>query len=499
MSKAQRKQQRELPHSIEAERSVLGAMLLNPDAAEEAITILGQSAAPFYYEPHRKLYAVMLSIQQRNTPIDAVTLLETLQQFDALQLVGGASYVSELSGAAPTSANVAYYADIVRQKWLLRSLCERTSQIYYGVFGATDARAHLDEAERMIHELSDMQHSSHIQSLQEVLPAARDSLKKIAELKGKPSGIPSGYVQLDALTFGWQPGDFVIVAARPSAGKTAFMVNIGHHASDVYKSSVLIFSLEMPAQQLANRLICLCGGVSIQKLAADYLPQVNIPRIDIGYSQLLSSHIHIDDNSELTLHEMRSKIRRHVKRHGPTLVLLDYVQLMRLGYYVRDRHQEVAEISRGIKAVARQLKVPIIALCQLSREADKIVNPFSKLGSLRESGALEQDADVVIILNQPDERTVESMRDHLGQVITKESLLQVTIAKHRNGPIGQVYLHFDRATQRISSLQQVVSAQPPTQMQAPLGPPPMPRSNSSRASPLPAVDYVEEDDDPLNK
>ncbi|GMU92744.1 MAG: replicative DNA helicase [Candidatus Hydrogenedentota bacterium] len=438
------------PHNIEAERSVLGAMLLNPEAVGTGIEILKDDPAnTFYSEHHQLVYSAVLSLYRKNIPIDVVTLLEQLNRDGALEKAGGASYVAELAGAVPTSANIEYYARIVLDTAVLRRLISACSQLAGEAYQTPDdVNELLDRAEAAMFSIAETRQLSPIFSVGDLVPDAIDRIEAIIRAHKGYTGLPSGFHRLDEMLSGFQPSDMIVLAARPSVGKTAFALNVASHVAVHEKKSVLIFSLEMSKEQLVQRLLCMAGGIDSQRLRSGWLARNEFPKVQLGANKLSTAPIFIDDSPGITILELRSKARRHAATHNVDLIVIDYLQLMRAPSRSESRQTEIAEISRSIKGIARELRVPIVALSQLSREAEKDDTGAPKLSHLRESGAIEQDADVVLMLSRPPAHKRQGPDDDEDES-SHDKLIHVNIAKQRNGPTGRLDLYFDRNTQRF--------------------------------------------------
>jgi replicative DNA helicase len=425
------------PQNIEAERSVLGAMLLNPDAVGTAIEILRDRGEDmFYLEQHQHIYDAILALSAKNMPIDAVVMMDQLVRSGKLQAAGGVSYLAELTRAVPTSANVESYARIVFDCALLRDVIQTGTRLVSEAYsGETPAAVMLDHVERDLLRISQHATRTTNQPITTALDEAAESM--IARIRGEShTGCLSGYKDLDAVLWGFQPGDSIVLAARPSVGKTVFALNLAVEMAYQGKRGI-IFSLEMSAEALAQRLICGEAGVRSHDLREGKLGTHDIPRILAARDAIAALPIDIDDLSHLDVARLRSRSRQIAARQGLDFVIIDYLQLMAGDTKAENRQVLIAEISRSIKGLARELKVPIILLAQLSRQAEEHKDGPPRLSWLRESGAIEQDADVVLML----------ARD--------SSCLKVHVVKHRNGPTtpsdAPVLLHFDGPTQKISS------------------------------------------------
>ncbi|HHY94735.1 MAG TPA: replicative DNA helicase [Firmicutes bacterium] len=419
------------PQNLEAEQSVLGAMLLEKEAIVRAAEILRPE--DFYRDAHRQIFAGMLSLFEKGEAVDLVTLCEELRQQGSLEDVGGVSYITTLANLVPTAANVEYYARIVEEKAVLRQLIRTATDIVSRSYeGQEEIATLLDDAERRIMELSLRRSSQGFVRLKEVLMSTLDRLMQTVE-SGQATGFSSGYADLDHYTAGLQPSDLLILAARPSVGKTTFALNMARHVSVKHKVPVAIFSLEMSREQVAMRLLSAEAGVNQQKIRRGELEEQEWQALSRGLARLGPAPIFIDDAPALSVLELRSKTRRLRSEYGAGLVIVDYLQLLRPAGRAENRQQEISEISRNLKALARELKVPVLALSQLSRAVEQRQDRRPMLSDLRESGALEQDADVVMFLFTNAE-------------LERESQIEVIIAKQRNGPVGSVRMYFDRGT-----------------------------------------------------
>ncbi|MCF6285016.1 MAG: replicative DNA helicase [Candidatus Hydrogenedentes bacterium] len=432
------------PQSIEAERSVLGAMLLNPDAVGTAVEILRDDPADiFYVDAHQHIFTGILSLARENVPVDMVTLTEALTREGSLEQSGGVSYIAELTDAVPTSANVEYYAKIVLEAALRRKLitiCSRCAGEAYKAEGEVDDL--LDLAESEIFSIAQQRQLNPITKVADLLEAGIKRIEEQMKTDGGITGIPTGFTKLDEMLSGMQPSDMLVLAARPSVGKTAFCLNVAANAANTHKKGVLLFSLEMSKEQLVNRLLCMVGRVDSGRLRSGFLARAEFPKLQHAAEILSQSHLYIDDTANISVLELRSKARKHAQKHPLDLLIIDYLQLMSGSSRSESRQVEISEISRSIKGLARELKCPIIALSQLSREAEKDEGGTPKLSHLRESGAIEQDADVVMMLSRLGAAEQEG----------RENVIRLTVAKQRNGPTGVVELLFEKNIQRFLNL-----------------------------------------------
>lgn len=425
-------EQRVPPQNVEAEQAVLGAMLLSHDAVILAMERL--QSHDFYRDVHRVIFEGMEHLHRENKEIDVITLTEELRRMKRLDDVGGVEYVLQLPNLVATAANIEYHANIVSEKALARKLIstctELTTEAYDGEKEPEDL---LDDAERKILQLSDTKNRGDFASVGAVVETTLDKITKLYENKAGLTGLPTGFRDLDRMTSGLQPSDLILVAARPSMGKTAFTLNIAQNVGVRQRKTVAFFSLEMSQGQLVQRLLCQIAHIDSQKLRTGQLNSDDEwSRLTDACDKLYESPVYIDDTPGISVAEMRSKARRLKSEHGLDLIIVDYLQLMQ-GRNSESRQQEISEISRSLKALARELKVPLIALSQLSRSVESRQDKRPMLSDLRESGALEQDADIVSFLYREDYYDKETENQHITEVI---------LAKHRNGPVGSVKLYF---------------------------------------------------------
>ncbi len=445
------------PQSMEAERSVLGAMLLNPDAVGAALEILhDQTDGLFYAEAHQHIYDAMVGLFRKNTPVDAVTLVEQLSRDGTLEDAGGASYIAELTEAVPTSANVDYYARIVLDAAILRKLITSCNRLTVQAYESSDVNELLDQAEQEIFSIAERRQLNPIHRVSELIDASIEQIEAVIKAHKGITGMATGFTKLDEMLSGLQPSDMIILAARPSVGKTAFALNAARHAAVADGKSVLLFSLEMSKEQLVQRLLCMEGEINSVRLRTGFLAKSEFPKLQRAAGKLTEAPIYIDDTAGIGILDVRSKARRHMASHGLDLIVIDYLQLMRGAGRFENRQTEISEISRSIKSIARELRVPVLALSQLSREAEKDDTGMPKLSHLRESGAIEQDADVVLMLSRPPAHEAE------GQ----ENLIRLMVAKQRNGPTGKVDLLFDRDIQQFRNLMDGAGPPPPPEYDA---------------------------------
>ncbi len=425
-------EQRIPPQNVEAEQAVLGAMLLSHDAVIVAMEKL--QSQDFYRDVHRIIFEAMEHLHRENKEIDVITLPDELNRMNKLDDVGGLEYVLNLPNLVGSAANIEYYANIVAEKALARNLISTCTELTTEAYdGQKETEALLDDAERRILQLSDTKNRGDFASVGAVVEVTLDKITKLYENKAGLTGLPTGFRDLDRMTSGLQPSDLILVAARPSMGKTAFTLNIAQNVGVRQHKTVAFFSLEMSQEQLVQRLLCQIAHIDSQKLRTGQLnSDEEWTRLTDACDKLYESPIYIDDTPGISVAEMRSKARRLKSEHGLDLIIVDYLQLMQ-GRNAESRQQEISEISRSLKALARELKVPLIALSQLSRSVESRQDKRPMLSDLRESGALEQDADIVSFLYREDYYDKETENQHITEVI---------LAKHRNGPVGSVKLYF---------------------------------------------------------
>ncbi len=425
-------EQRIPPQNVEAEQAVLGAMLLSHDAVIVAMEKL--QSQDFYRDVHRIIFEAMEHLHRENKEIDVITLPDELKRMKKLDDVGGLEYVLNLPNLVGSAANIEYYANIVAEKALARNLISTCTELTTEAYdGQKETEALLDDAERRILQLSDTKNRGDFASVGAVVEVTLDKITKLYENKAGLTGLPTGFRDLDRMTSGLQPSDLILVAARPSMGKTAFTLNIAQNVGVRQHKTVAFFSLEMSQEQLVQRLLCQIAHIDSQKLRTGQLnSDEEWTRLTDACDKLYESPIYIDDTPGISVAEMRSKARRLKSEHGLDLIIVDYLQLMQ-GRHAESRQQEISEISRSLKALARELKVPLIALSQLSRSVESRQDKRPMLSDLRESGALEQDADIVSFLYREDYYDKETENQHITEVI---------LAKHRNGPVGSVKLYF---------------------------------------------------------
>jgi replicative DNA helicase len=422
------------PQNIDAEQSVLGGILLENEAINKIIEHI--TGDDFYRESHRKIFLSMLELFEKKEPIDLITLTDVLKKKNHLEDVGGSAYLSSLVDNIPTAANIAYYAKIVREKSLLRNLIGTATEIATrGYEDSEDVEDILDDAERSIFEITGKQIKPSFFDLKTILKESLRTIERLSERKEFVTGVPTGFVEIDRLTAGLQPSDLVIVAGRPSMGKTAFCLNIAQYAAIEAEIPVAIFSLEMSKEQIALRMICSEGRVDAHRLRRGFLEKEDWQKLIRAIDLLSQAPIFIDDTPALTVLEMRAKARRLKAEHNLGLLIVDYLQLMR-GRGGRDnREQEISDISRSLKALAKELNLPIVALSQLNRRVEDRPNKKPQLADLRESGAIEQDADVIAFIYRDELYNRSDDNPNKG-------IAEILVGKQRNGPTGDIKLTF---------------------------------------------------------
>lgn len=438
--------QRVPPQNIDAEMSVLGAMLIKKEAITQAQELL--KADDFYREAHRLVYESMLELAADSEPVDLVTLAEALRKKELLEKIGGISFLTQLANYTPTAANLVYHAKIVKEKSELRHLIDAATEIASNAYEATDDVTDImDDAEKKILAVAGSQATGGFEPIKDIVINAIDHVETIYENKGGLTGIDTGFTDLNNMTSGLQKSDLVLVAARPSMGKTAFTLNIATFAA-MHGHTVAFFSLEMSKEQLVQRMLCSEGGIDSQRLRTGTLGDEDWSNLIATADKVSKAKLFIDDTAGIGVMELRSKARRLKAEHGLDLIVIDYLQLMQGRSKGGDnsRQQEVSEISRSLKALARELDVPVVALSQLSRSVESRTVKKPMLSDLRESGSLEQDADIVMFLYR---------EDYYDQETQKKNITEVIIAKHRNGPIGTVELFFQKEFTKFRTLSKI--------------------------------------------
>jgi len=418
------------PHNLEAEKAVLGAILLEKDVIVDVVELL--KPEDFYRESHSIIYRTILELYDKNQPVDLITVTDELNQRNLLEKVGGAAYLTSLVAGVTSISNVEHYCRIIEEKAVMRRLIKASAEIMdSGYNESDDVENILDVAEQKIFDIAQSRNRQPFTPIKDVLIETIDRIDELYKNKGKIIGLPSGFVDLDMKTSGFQPSDLILIAARPSMGKTAIAMNIVEYVAVKQKVPVMIFSLEMSKQQLTQRLLCSLSMVDSHKLRMGDLTEEDWPKLAAAVGVLSDAPIYIDDTPAITTMEVRAKCRRLKLEKGLGLVVIDYLQLMQSNKKAESRQQEVSDISRSLKALAREIDVPVIALSQLSRAPETRSDHRPMLSDLRESGSIEQDADIVMFLYR---------EDYYNPDTDKKNIAEVIIAKQRNGPTGTVEL-----------------------------------------------------------
>ena len=422
------------PQNLDAEQCVLGSILLQQGALVKILELVAPQ--DFYREAHKVIFNAMVALFEKNEPQDLITVTNLLSDRNQLDAIGGPAYLSNLTDIVPVAANIIYYAQIIRTKSILRRLIQTCTEIASRCYEEQDDIDGLvDDAEQTIFEISRSKSNQDFQALSKIIPETFKRIEKLAEKKELITGVPTGYDDLDRITAGLQPSDLIIVAGRPSMGKTALAMNIVQNASIFHKTPVAIFSLEMSKEQLGMRMLCSVSRVDSQDLRTGFIRDPDWPKLARATGILSEAPIFIDDTPAIGVLEMRAKSRRLKTEHNIGLIVVDYLQLMRGRLNAERREQEISEISRSLKAMAKELNVPVVALSQLNRSLESRPNKRPQLSDLRESGAIEQDADVICFLYRDEiyNKSEDNPRRGIAEVI---------IGKQRNGPTGTVELTF---------------------------------------------------------
>ncbi len=433
------------PQNTDAEASLLGAILIDADA----IVKIADTIRPddFYDERHRRIYEGILALYEKHSPIDVLTLSDQLKTSGFLDMIGGPAYLTELTNYVPTAAHAEQYAEIIAQKGMRRRLIKATRDIVgLGYDESKSLQELIEEAESRLFEVSQRHIKQDIISIETILSESFDRLDELHKDKGKVRGVPTGFRDLDNILAGLQRSDLFILAARPSMGKTAFSLNLAHNVAVKANQPVLIFSLEMSKEQLVDRMLSMESGVDAWALRTGNLTDSDFEKLSHAMGTLGEAKIYIDDTPGITISDLRTKARREAHRQELGLIIVDYLQLMSGGSrFASDgnRVQEISEISRGLKGIAREMNVPLIALSQLSRSVESRTPQIPQLADLRESGSIEQDADVVAFIYREEYYNPDTERTNITDILIK---------KHRNGPTGGVELYFDKEKQRFRSL-----------------------------------------------
>ena len=423
------------PHSIETEQSVLGGLMLDNEAWDKIADKIVED--DFYRADHRAIFSAIVSLAERNKPFDVVTLSERLDSIGDLESVGGLAYLGMLASETPSAANIVAYAEIIRERSVLRQLIRVGTDIANNGYQSEgrDSRELLDHAEQQVFEIADQNNRARqgFKALPTLLTSVVDRIDLLYNEDSHITGLPTGFDDFDDRTSGLQPGDLIIVAGRPSMGKTSFAMNLAEHAAIKTKQTVAIFSMEMPGEQLAMRMVASLGRIDMQKIRTGKLSEEDWPRVTSAVSMLTEVPIYIDDGSALSPTEIRARARRIKREHGLGLIVIDYIQLMQVHGSSENRATEMSEISRSLKGLAKELGVPVVALSQLNRSLEQRPNKRPIMSDLRESGAIEQDADLIVFIYRDEVYDEDSPDKGIAEIIT---------AKQRNGPIGMDRLTF---------------------------------------------------------
>ena len=435
--------ERVLPNNAEAERTVLGAVLVDNQAFNSAAELLQRD--DFYREAHRRIFEAMAALAEKSQPIDTITLADELQRAQSLESVGGAAYLASLVDGLPRITNVEQWSRIIKEKAVLRNLIHAGSRIVQSCYeGEDEAAAILDRAEQSIFQIAERRLRQGFQPIREIVKESFRTIDQLSQSKELVTGLPTGFVDLDEKTSGLQKGDLIIVAARPAMGKTSFCLNVAQNTAHRTGETIGIFSLEMSTKQLVLRLLCADARVDSHKLRTGTLQEKDWARLAKAYAELGSAKLFIDDSATNTPLEMRAKCRRLKAEHGLGLVIVDYLQLLSGAARAENRQQEIAAISRSLKGMAKELDVPLLVLSQLSRAPEARTDRRPQLTDLRESGAIEQDADVVMFIYREEEHKPSEENRGIAEII---------IGKQRNGPTGSLKLAFIKEFTRFENLE----------------------------------------------
>ena len=422
------------PQNIEAEQSVLGGILIENGAINKVMEIL--IVDDFYRDAHQRIFNALVELSERDEPADLITLTNELRKSNQLDSIGGASYLASLIDSVPTAANIEYYAKIVKEKAILRKLIETSTDIITQSYeDRGDVEGFLDEAERAIFEISERRVKPSFYSIRDIVKESFKTIERLFEKKELVTGVPSGFKELDRMTAGFQGSDLIIVAGRPSMGKTALCLNLAQYAAIEKRIPVAIFSLEMSKEQLVIRMLCSEAQVEGTRLRTGFLTESDWPKLTLAAGNLSDAPIFIDDSAAISVLELRAKSRRLKGDYGLGMLIIDYLQLMKGRTRVESRQQEISEISRSLKALAKELNIPVIAVSQLSRKTEERQGMRPQLSDLRESGAIEQDADLILFLYRDEVYNRSEDNPNKGKA-------EVIIGKQRNGPIGKIEMAF---------------------------------------------------------
>ena len=438
------------PQNVEAEQAVLGTILLQDRSLLKVVEIL--SAENFYRDAHKVIYEAMVSLFEKREPHDLITVTSLLIDQNRLDRIGGAAYLASLTDVIPFTGTLVHHAQIIREKAILRRLIQTSSEVAARCYNAQDdIETMVDEAEKSIFEIAQARKTQGFESMARIVPKAFDRITRLADRKEHITGVATGYEELDRMTAGLQPSDLIVLAGRPSMGKTALAMNMVQHAALIDKIPVAVFSLEMSMEQLALRMLCSVGRIDSQHIRTGRLHDNDWPKLTRATGMLTDAPIYIDDSAGITVLEMRAKARRLKSEHDLGLVVVDYLQLMQGKSGIENRAQEISDISRSLKAMAKELDVPIIALSQLNRLLESRTDKRPQLSDLRESGAIEQDADVIVFIYRDEVYNKAEDNPNRG-------IAEVIVGKQRNGPIGTIKLTF---LAEFTTFESYTNLQPP--------------------------------------
>ncbi|GAA5160060.1 replicative DNA helicase [Ornithinimicrobium tianjinense] len=429
------------PQDVAAEQSALGAMLLSKDAIGECSEVV--KPVDFYRPAHERIYEAIVDLFGRGEPVDAITVSDELTKRGDLARVGGTAYLHQLIAQVPTAANAAYYAEIVAERAVLRRLVEAGTRIVQIGYGGGDVEEIVNQAQAEVYAVADKRGGEDYHALGDLIPAATDEIEHNASSTGEMVGVPTGFTDLDELTNGLHPGQMIIVAARPAVGKSTFALDVARAAAIKHKLATVVFSLEMSRTEIAMRLLSAESEIPLQNMRKGNMRDRDWTKLAETQGRIHDAPLFIDDSPNMSLMEIRAKCRRLKQRHNLKMVIVDYLQLMSSGKRVESRQQEVAEFSRALKLLAKELEVPLIALSQLNRGPEQRTDKKPQMSDLRESGSIEQDADVVILLHRESLYERESPREGEADVI---------VAKHRNGPTDTVVVAFQGHYSRFTNM-----------------------------------------------
>ncbi|MBI3009806.1 MAG: replicative DNA helicase [Candidatus Omnitrophica bacterium] len=432
------------PQNVEAEQAVLGSMLLESEAIARSAELLDESS--FYKDTHRKIFAALIALYRNDAPVDLVTVTEELRQRHHLEEIGGASYLATLTSVVPTAANAEYYCRIVKQKAVLRDLIRVSTQIATDCYETShDPDLLLDKAEMQIFDIASKKLKNDAVAMKDIIKSSIEMIDMLYQRKGMITGLPTGFLELDQQLAGLQMADLIVVAGRPAMGKSSFALCVAEYIALTQKAGVMIFSPEMSKENIVQRMLCSHARINAHNVRSGMLSTSDWPNLTKAAGKLSEAPIFIDDSPGISVLELRAKARRLKSRHNIQLVIVDYLQLMEESSYSENRQQEISVISRSLKALARELAVPVIAVSQLSRAPERRESFRPRLSDLRESGAIEQDADVVLMLFR---------EDYYNPTDENRGVAEIIIAKQRNGPTGSVRLAFINEYTRFENLAQ---------------------------------------------